>query len=141
MMDGAEPLRRLLFSGDTMTTSDPLLLQIESIYDQPKLKSMPLREQPAYRITQNPAACNLTELLAAVIGGQNQIELSQALLAHFQGDIRRLYQAHPQELAKVKGIHQATAIRIKHRGCGIVDSFFTTRVTVTSLNCQTVILG
>jgi DNA repair protein RadC len=74
---------------------------------------MPLREQPAYRITQNAAACNLTELMAAVIGGQKQIETAQALLAHFSGDIRRLYQAHPAELAKVKGINQATAVRIK----------------------------
>ncbi len=93
-----------------MTTSDPLLLPQ---YDQPKLKSLPLREQPAYRVTQNAAACNLTELLAAVIGGQKQIEISQALLAHFDGDIRRLYTAHPAELAEVRGISQATAVRIK----------------------------
>jgi DNA repair protein RadC len=72
-----------------------------------------LREQPAYRIAQNATACNLTELMAAVIGGQRQIEIAQALLARFDGDIRRLYQAHPLELAKVKGISQATAVRIK----------------------------
>ena len=96
-----------------MNTSDPLLLQTLSTYEQPKLKSMPLREQPAYRVAQNATACNLTELMAAVIGGQKQIEIAQALLAHFDGDIRRLYQAHPAELAKVKGINQATAIRIK----------------------------
>jgi DNA repair protein RadC len=74
---------------------------------------MPLREQPAYRVTQNATACSLTELMAAVIGGQKQIEIAQALLTRFDGDIRRLYQAHPTELAKVKGINQATAIRIK----------------------------
>ena len=96
-----------------MTTPDPFLLQIPAQYEQPKLKSLPLREQPAYRVTQNASACNLTELMAAVIGGQKQIEISQALLARFDGDIRRLYQAHPAELAKVKGINQATAIRIK----------------------------
>ncbi len=96
-----------------MNDNNSLLLQSPSTYEQPILKTMPLREQPAYRITQNANACNVTELMAAVIGGQKQIELSQALLAHFDGDIRRLYQAHPSELAKVKGIHQATAIRIK----------------------------
>jgi DNA repair protein RadC len=74
---------------------------------------MPLREQPAYRVSQNAAACNLTELLAAVIGGQRQIEISEALLARFDGDIRRLYQAHPAELAMVKGIGQSSAARIK----------------------------
>ena len=96
-----------------MNDNHSLLLQSPSTYEQPILKTMPLREQPAYRITQDPTACNITELMAAVIGGSKQIELSQALLARFDGDIRRLYQAHPSELAKVKGINQATAIRIK----------------------------
>src|SRR6266487_1870654 len=95
-----------------MTTYDPSL-QIPSFYEQPKLKSLPLREQPAYRVSQNAAACNLTELLAAVIGGQRQIEISQALLARFDGDIRRLYLAHPAELATVRGIGPATAVQIK----------------------------
>ena len=89
------------------------LLQITTAYSQPKLKSMPLREQPAYRVTQNATACNLTELMAAVVGGAKQIEIAQELMAHFNNDIRRLYQAHPAELAKVKGINQATAVRIK----------------------------
>ncbi len=96
-----------------MTTSDPLLLYVPSQYDQPKLKTLPLREQPAYRVSQNAAACNLTELLAVVIGGQRQIEISQALLARFDGDIRRLYLAHPSEIATVKGIGPATAVQIK----------------------------
>lgn len=96
-----------------MTTNNSLLLQTPTRYQQPLLKTMPLREQPAYRITQNPTACNITELMAAVIGGQKQIEISQALLAHFDGDIRRLFQSHPAELAKVKGVSQATAIRVK----------------------------
>lgn len=96
-----------------MTTSNLLLPHVPSLYDQPKLKSMPLREQPAYRVSQNAAACNLTELLAAVIGGQRQIEISQALLARFEGDIRRLYLAHPSEIATVRGIGPATAVQIK----------------------------
>jgi len=96
-----------------MTISDPHLLQIESNYDQPKLKTLPLREQPAYRVSQNAAACSITELLAAVIGGQKQIEISEALLTRFDGNIRRLYLAHPAELATVRGINQATAVRIK----------------------------
>ena len=95
-----------------MTTYDPTF-QVPSFYEQPKLKSLPLREQPAYRVSQNAAACNLTELLAAVIGGQNQIEISQALLARFDGDIRRLYLAHPSELATIKGISKTMAVRIK----------------------------
>lgn len=89
------------------------LLQITTAYEQPKLKSMPLREQPAYRVTQNATACNLTELMAAVVGGAKQIEIAQELMTYFNNDIRRLYQAHPAELAKIKGINQATAVRIK----------------------------
>lgn len=96
-----------------MTTPDPMLLHIPSAYDQPKLKSLPLREQPAYRVSQNAGACNLSELLAAVIGGAKQIEIAENLLARFDGDIRRLYQAHPAELATVRGISQVTAVRIK----------------------------
>jgi DNA repair protein RadC len=96
-----------------MNDNNSLLLQTPPTYEQPILKTMPLREQPAYRITQNANACNITELMAAVIGGQKQIETAQLLLAHFNNDIRRLFQAHPVELAKVRGISQATAIRIK----------------------------
>ena len=96
-----------------MNDNHSLLLQTPPTYEPPILKTMPLREQPAYRITQNANACNLTELMAAVIGGQKQIETAQSLLAHFNNDIRRLFQAHPAELAKVRGISQATAIRIK----------------------------
>jgi DNA repair protein RadC len=51
--------------------------------------------------------------MAAVIGGARQIEIAQDLLARFDGDIRRLFQAHPAELANVKGISQVTAVRIK----------------------------
>lgn len=104
-------LRRLLFPRSPMNNqlTFPSLPQ----YEQPSLHSLPLREQPAQRVVQNAAACNLTELLAAVIGGPKQIEISQALLAHFNGDIRRLYQAHPAELAHVRGISQTTAARLK----------------------------
>ena len=95
-----------------MTTSQ-LLIQVSSQYDQPRLKRMPLREQPSFRVTQSASTCSNSELLAALIGGPKQIELAEALLLHFGGEIRRLYHAHPVELAKVKGINQATAIRIK----------------------------
>ncbi len=105
--------RRLSIPRRTMTTTSPELFQVQPVYNLPKLKWLPLREQPAYRVTQNAAGCNVSELLAAVIGGPRQIEIAEELLALFQGDLRRLYQAHPAELARVKGISQATAVRIK----------------------------
>ncbi len=89
------------------------LFHISPTYDLPRLKSLPLREQPAFRVMQNAAGCNLSELLAAVIGGMKQIEIADALLASFGGDLRRLHQAHPAELACVKGITPQIAARIK----------------------------
>ena len=89
------------------------LLQIPPAYPQPKIKTLPLREQPAYRVTANAAACSLSELLAAVVGGTQQIEIAEALLARFGGDIRRIYHAHVSEVASVHGVGQQTAVRIK----------------------------
>ena len=91
----------------------PSLLQVQSQYQLPKLKTLPLRDQPAYRVTSNAAACSLAELLAAVIGGQQQIETAEALLARFGGSVQRIYQAHVAELASVRGVGQPTAVRIK----------------------------
>ena len=94
-----------------MTT--PTLFHVPPLYELPRLKTLPLREQPAYRVSQNASACSQIELLAAVIGGPKQIEIAEALLAHFQGDLHRVYQAHVTEIANVRGIGQNTAARIK----------------------------
>jgi DNA repair protein RadC len=88
------------------------LLQPTIPYELPRLKRLPLREQPAYRVAQNAAACSLAELLAAVIGGTQQLETAEALLARFE-NIRGLFQAHIAEIASVHGIGQQTAIRLK----------------------------
>lgn len=94
-----------------MTT--PTLFHVPPLYELPRLKTLPLREQPAYRVSQNASACSQIELLAAVIGGPKQIEIAEALLGHFQGDLHRVYQAHVTEIANVRGIGQNTAARIK----------------------------
>ena len=50
------------------------LFQLQSPYPLPKLKCLPLREQPAYRVSQNPDACNLWVLQTEVhprIGGDD----------------------------------------------------------------------
>ena len=82
-------------------------------YRPTKLKTLPLREQPAYRVSANAAGCSLIELLAAVIGGAQQIEIAEGLLARFGGDIQRIHKAHVSELAQVTGIGQQTAVRLK----------------------------
>ena len=88
------------------------LFKLQSPYPLPKLKCLPLREQPAYRVSQKPDACNLVELLAVLVGGKEQIEVAEALLGRF-GSIRRLHQAHISEIADINGIGQSTAVRLK----------------------------
>ena len=83
------------------------------LYAPTKLKTLPLRDKPAYRVSVNTAACSLAELLAAVVGGAQQIEIAEGLLAHFSGDVQRIYKASVTELASVYGIGQQTAVRLK----------------------------
>ena len=78
-----------------------------------KLKILPVRETPAYRVSQNAASCSLSELLAAVIGGTQQIEIADALLARFTGDLQRIYHAPIQQIASVHGLGESTAVKIK----------------------------
>ena len=89
------------------------LLTIPPTYPLHKLKTLPLRDQPAYRVTSNAAACSLAELLAAVVGGAQQIEVAESILARFGGDVQRIYKAHVAELASIRGVGQQTAVRIK----------------------------
>lgn len=96
-----------------MDDPSPSFFPITSSYDLPRLKRLPLREQPVFRVAQNAAGCNLSELLAAMIGGPKQIETAEALLARYGGDLRRMHQAHVAELMQVKGVSPQVAARIK----------------------------
>lgn len=82
-------------------------------YTSSKIKLLPLRDQPACRVSANPLACSLAELLAAIVGGEHQIEIAEGILARFSGDVQRLYKAHVVELASVRGVGPQTAVRIK----------------------------
>jgi DNA repair protein RadC len=81
-------------------------------YLQPKVKLLPLKEQPAYRVSVNAETCNLAELLAVIIGGKEQIETAERLLARF-GSVQKLAQAHVNEIACLKGVGSTTALRLK----------------------------
>jgi len=76
------------------------------------LAALSVREKPAYRVATSPEACTTQEMLAAVIGGEQQIELAQALMAKFV-TLRNLYHARPEELAEIPGIGLAKAAQIK----------------------------
>ena len=81
-------------------------------YALTRLKLLPLREQPGYRVAKDSDSCSLPELLAVMIGGANQIESAERLLAQF-GTMQQIAQAHVSELARVDGIGNQTALRIK----------------------------
>jgi DNA repair protein RadC len=81
-------------------------------YALPRLKLLPVREQPGYRVAKDSDACSLSELLAVIIGGSAQIETAELLLAQF-GTIQKIAQAHVNEIAKVKGVSNLTALRLK----------------------------
>lgn len=82
-------------------------------YPTPTLRLLPLREHPAYRVVQAGAdACNLVELLSAIVGGPRQIEIAHSLLAEF-GDLTGLARASARQLEAVPGLGPAGAARLK----------------------------
>jgi DNA repair protein RadC len=87
----------------------PLII---SIAPDPRLARLPAPEQPVRRVAERPSACNRVELLAALIGGPNQIETAEHLLAAF-GSLRAMAAATADELATVKGVGPQTAVRVR----------------------------
>ena len=80
---------------------------------KPRLKSLPIKEQPISRIYDFGAgSVSLTELLAAVAGGSRQLELAERLLVHYR-TLSALFQAPTAELEQFAGIGHATAARLK----------------------------
>jgi DNA repair protein RadC len=72
---------------------------------------LPIRERPVYRVAADSSACNVVELLAAIIGGARQLEAAQALLTHF-GSLHGVARATAVELANIPGVGEAVAARI-----------------------------
>ncbi len=82
-------------------------------YPAPMLHYLPLRERPAQRVAENGAgACNLTEILAAIVGGSRQIEVAHGLLVEF-GDLTGLVRASVRQMTVVPGLGPGTAARVK----------------------------
>ncbi|MCL4559801.1 MAG: DNA repair protein RadC [Chloroflexi bacterium] len=86
--------------------------EITQPYAIPRLRLLPIREQPAFRVARDSDACSLAELLAVIIGGSTQIEAAEWLLSRF-GSIRKIAQAHVDEISRVPGISNQTALRLK----------------------------
>ena len=58
-----------------MNDFQPYLIQNAhpQTYTLPRLKHLPVREQPAFRVAKDSDACSLAELLAVIIGGSSPI--------------------------------------------------------------------
>jgi len=75
-----------------------------------KISELPQEERPANKIVTYPNAMSYRELLALLIGGENQIELAEKLYQACKGDIRRIgNEVSPED---VGGIGIVTARRI-----------------------------
>ncbi|KPL75537.1 hypothetical protein ADN00_12915 [Ornatilinea apprima] len=97
-----------------MNEQQPYLLQESTpqTYTLPRLKHLPVCEQPGYRVAKDSDACSLAELLAVIIGGSTQIEIAERLLAQY-GTVQKIAHAHVMEIAKVQGVGNQTALRLK----------------------------
>ena len=81
-------------------------------YPMPILRALPLRERPLHRVQRDASACNLVELLAAVVGGPRQIEIAHDLLGRLR-DLDGLAQASMEEMALSYGLGPVGAARLK----------------------------
>ncbi len=57
--------------------------QLSYIEPDPRLRHLPVSDQPKKRVAESSAACNSIELLAALIGGPRQIEIAESLLKRY----------------------------------------------------------
>ena len=81
-------------------------------YSRPLVQALPLREQPVARVRADSSVCTTLELLAALIGGPQQIEIAQRLLTHF-GSLSNVFAAPPTALAEINGLGPLTIARLR----------------------------
>lgn len=78
------------------------------------LHTLSLQDRPIYKVTKTNggAGCSTAELLAALMGGPDQIEVAYALVAKF-GGLPAMLNATDTEIQEVNGIGLALAARLK----------------------------
>ncbi len=81
-------------------------------YSRSVAQVLPLREQPGARVRADSAACTTLELLAALIGGPQQIEAAQRLFTHF-GSLSNIFAAPSTALMEISGIGPLTVARLR----------------------------
>lgn len=75
-----------------------------------RISEIPREERPSYKIEQHPQAMSSRELLALLIGGENQIETAGELYKSCDGNLRKLGKEYTPE--DVEGIGKVTSDRI-----------------------------
>jgi len=75
-----------------------------------RISEIPREERPSYKIEQHPQAMSSRELLALLIGGENQIEIAGELYKSCDGNLRKLGTDYTPE--DVEGIGKVTSDRI-----------------------------
>lgn len=75
-----------------------------------KISEIPFEERPSYKIEKYPNSMSSRELLALLIGGENQLEVAYHLYQACSGDLRKLGREYfPEEIT---GIGKVIATRI-----------------------------
>jgi len=98
------------------------------------VKYLPKSDRPVHRVADAPTTCTLTELLAALIGGQQQVEIAEKLMRRF-GSLRAIRSASASEIAQISGIGQQTAARLisaLELGKRLVTEFEEEKPTISS---------
>ena len=76
-----------------------------------RISELPPEERPSYKIEKYPEAMTNREILALLVGGENQIKIADQLMASCNGNLRKLGQ--DSLLEDIDGIGKATSNRIR----------------------------
>ena len=84
-----------------------------TLFGEPRLKRLTEDQTPVYRICHlGPQACSFRELLAALIGGNTQLEVAEALTSRWRTPLE-LMSAPLATIGAIRGVGPARAARIK----------------------------
>lgn len=77
---------------------------------QHRISELPMEERPSYKIEKHPLTMSERELLAVVIGGEDQMDIADQCMQSCRGNLRKLGQ--DTLLEEIDGIGKSTANRI-----------------------------
>jgi len=90
------------------------------------VKDLAAWDTPGYRIIKNPLSVSLTELLASIIGGKDQLDIAGSVLKKINGDPKRLVTIDISELLAIRGIGMQAASKLK--ACAVLANRIVTTI-------------